>query len=162
MFCTLLDLKGLLAVHKKHKTMHSGGIRTWGGRMVGADESIELWRHPIGHYCLLCKVLSKTLVPSHMVVAIKINYLSCTTGKTLPIYLGTCYSMLYCWRKEIMVLEAKIIHNPDEWTRTRNLLTLIPCQLLASSSSNFLHFGEKLFASFSVSTAIWRIQLRLK
>ena len=22
------------------------GIRTWGGRIVGSDESIELWRHP--------------------------------------------------------------------------------------------------------------------
>ena len=22
------------------------GIRTWGGRMVGADGSTELWRHP--------------------------------------------------------------------------------------------------------------------
>ena len=23
------------------------GTRTWGGRMVGADDSTELWRHPM-------------------------------------------------------------------------------------------------------------------
>ena len=28
------------------------GTRTWGGRIEGADESTELWRHPLG--MLLC------------------------------------------------------------------------------------------------------------